>query len=387
VPGYSNGFFKASSTAGWSFVPAAANSPAYYSTQGFAWVNGYKIGFPAKLPVAANASVFVKGALRLNPWVSIAGTLAAAWLAQQGVEWLQGQWVGPVRPWEAVQHTQYPECGSCSATDINCLKDLFPRNYFRHWTGSCQVPAGAWVEWSQRGTIDGRVGWEARVHWPDGRVDDAGVVYVPSYETVRGPMREGDWDALPDPLPSVGRELPDVAYSPQGAPVARPQYDFAPVTQPVGQPYLRPDGSTWQPKASITPDGDGVIVEIGDVPVTDPSGAPVQNPEYVPQQVTRVQDDKSPDQKPDPDFCEKHPESLGCMPPGSLSDSVPKSTVPLSFAPESVPLPSGCPGDIPVLGHALSFGPACDAMRMLRPLVVGAASLVAAFIVVGAFRD
>jgi hypothetical protein len=391
VPGYSNGFFKAAASAGWSFVPAAANSPAYYSTQGFAWVNGYKISVPAKLGVAANAATFVKGALRLSPWVSIAGTLAAAWLAQQGVEWLQDQWQINTIAWVPVAHTQYPECGSCANTDIGCLKDLFVRNYFRNRRGSCEVPAGAYATWRKQWTNDRRKeGWAANVYWPAGWYENVGIVYLPDDQPVKAPMTQADWDSLPDPVPSVGPELPDVAYSPQGAPVNKPQYDFAPFTQPVGQPYLRPDGSTWQPKASVTPDGDGVIVEIGDVPVTDPNGSPVQNPSYQPQQVTRVQDDttqKSPDQQPEPDFCEKHPQSLGCLPPGSLSDTVPRSTVSLSFAPETVPLPSGCPGDIPVLGRALSFAPACEAMQMLRPLVIGAASLVAAFIVVGAFRD
>jgi hypothetical protein len=180
------------------------------------------------------------------------------------------------------------------------------------------------------------------------------------------------------------------------------------------------------------PDGDGIIIEINDVPLTNPSTNPSTDPSTNPSTnpatdpatnpstnpstnpatdpatnpstnpatdpatnpstspSTNPNNDtpgQNPNQSQDKDFCEKHPDSLACLPPGSLSDQVPKNTVPLNFSPEPVSLPSGCPADIPVLGQALSFAPACQAMEMLRPFVIGAASLIAGFILVGAFRD
>jgi hypothetical protein len=435
VQGYSNGFFKAVSNAGWSFVSAANDS--HYLTQAKAWVSGREITMPAKLRIAANAPRYAVSAMRLHP-LALVGTLALGWLLENGIRWDESthEWTAPQTGWEIWWFEARPECGSCDSTDLGCLKNLVQASYLKHWFGSCNAQVDCHFQWGQ-GIYDGTPAWWVAF------VGSAcsGGQYAIRQKTGQAvgsrPATDEDFDNLPNPIPRIGPELPVAPYSPQGVPVEEPQYDFQPFTQPLGQPYLRPDGSTWQSYVSVSPDGDGVIVEVGDKKIKEPNGAPVQDPSstYQPQPAPQVSPNPNPNpsQNPNPnsnpnaqpggqpgsqpgsqpggqpggqpgnndqgqgngnsqqqqpeDFCQKHPDSLSCLPPGSLSDQVPKNSFSLNFSPEPVSLPSGCPQDIPVLGQSLSFGPACDAMVMLRPLLIGAASLVAGFIVVGAFKD
>jgi len=77
--------------------------------------------------------------------------------------------------------------------------------------------------------------------------------------------------------------------------------------------------------------------------------------------------------------CEKNPKAIGCMDAGDPPDGdVPKSSVTVSYTPESVDLPSGCPADIDLGdGHVLSYGRICDSMTAIRPFVIACALLLA----------
>ncbi|WP_425315633.1 virulence factor TspB C-terminal domain-related protein [Sulfurimicrobium lacus] len=58
-----------------------------------------------------------------------------------------------------------------------------------------------------------------------------------------------------------------------------------------------------------------------------------------------------------------------------------------SYTPEAAAFSGSCPAPLSVLGRSLSFQPACDAMSLIKPLILGLASLMAGYILIGAFRE
>lgn len=375
VPGYSaaSGGYRA---AAGSFTMAAANSG--FIQPAVATVAGKPITVSATLRMAANAGQFAKNAMRLNPW-AIAGTLAAGYLADQLMQWDE-----PSQQWQktsgwslsyADPYGVYPISG---ATCVHAHSAATPN------MASCYVITGS-------GYADSGVGGCPAVPCPDGSCNGAGsweTDYMTKWEPKSpfpagclspapgyAPATQSDWDALPDPLPVVAPELPYAPYMPDGVPVDAPNYDFVPFSAPLGQPYTKPDGSTVQPMAKVSPNGDSITVDTYDQPLTTPDGQPVTNP--------------TPQDTPEParDPCLDNPDRLGCMNAGSDNFTVPKNTINFSFVPESSVLPAGgCPAPISVLGQSISYQPACNAMSMIRPVVLGMASIMAAFILVGAFK-
>lgn len=371
VPGYNAAAGTYRAAAG-SFTMAAANSG--FIQPSIVNVGGKPITVPASLRMAANAGTLAKSAMRLNPWL-LAGSLALPWLLDQNVEWDGSQWMkstpdtAPVsgRYW----YSSYSGAGTCwGGTSGNCsweqAHDQTKAGFMavNPWATSCGwgSPSGSSTSWNDTLYCNGY----------------ATTFTFTGYGTNPGqsePMTPGDWDALPDPLPAIAPELPYAPYMPEGAPVDAPEFDFAPFNVPIGEPYTKPDGSTYQPSASVSPNGDTVTIDTYDQPLTDTQGQPVPNP--TPQDTP----------EPQPDPCEQNPDRLGCMNAGSDNFTVPKSTINFSFTPEADVLGGGgCPAPISVLGHSLSYQPACDAMSMIRPVVLGMASIIAAYILFGAFR-
>lgn len=365
VPGYSSAAGVYRVPAG-SFTMAAANSgfiqPAVTS------VAGKPITVPASLRMAANAGQFAKNAIKLNPY-AIAGTLAAGWLIDQGLQWAEDnqQWEKFVPP-DAVG-------GHPALSDSSWICSL---NGQTGTASSCAAAAG----WSQSTWPVVQVTIIQTTPTPAANAEcsDGAATYVcaslsrpAGYIPPRNPF--DDWAALPDPLPVVAPELPYAPYMPDGVPVDAPNYDFSPFSAPLGQPYTKADGSTAQPMAKVSPNGDSVTVDTYDQPLTTPDGQPSPNP--------TPQDTPEPDRDP----CLDHPERLGCMNAGSDNFTVPKNSINFTFTPEASFLPSGgCPAPISVLGQSISYQPACDAMSMIRPVVLGMASIMAAYILLGAFK-
>jgi len=192
---------------------------------------------------------------------------------------------------------------------------------------------------------------------------------------VKTPATTATWDALPDPTGTVGAELPTAPYLPDGAPVNPPQY--ATGNYPHGAPYKAPDGSTVQPMASVTNNSTinnhSVTVETYNITTHDAAGAPVADP--VPEVTGET-----------PTECESNPDAIGCQSLGEFDHPIPKSSHVFTFSPESVDIVGQYPADIAILGSALSFAPACGAMTTIKPIVVGSAALVAAFILFGGMR-
>lgn len=349
VPGYSGGNF--SSPVG-SFSMTAANDgfikPAVVN------VGGKPITVPATLRMAANAGQLAKNAMKLNPW-AIAGTLAAGWLLDEGLEYLDSQW-----------QKQVPDYGDsflCSATSIPgswCTGYFADIEVFTDWAVT-NPPWPGCVNTKNWNDAPGYHGWDCSSPAP----------------IVSTPANQDDWDALPDPLPVVAPELPYAPYI-EGAPVDAPEYDFVPFSAPLGDPYTKPDGSTAQPMAKVSPNGDSVTVDTYDQPLTDTNGDPVPNPQ--PQDTP----------EPAPNHCEENPNSIGCAQFGDIPapDALPTAEIPASTSVVPIGGPGVCPASITTskFGLTWSYQPICDFASAVRPFVLGFAWLGFAYIVAGTVR-
>lgn len=355
VPGYSAASGSYRAPAG-SFTMAAANSG--YIQPAVANVGGKPITVPAKMRMAANAGQFAKNAMKLNPW-GIAGTLAAAWLLDQGMEWLNGQWSLGTKQFTST-------LGGCEGPMSKGAMEACWNAHPSNWQGFNFT-----IQWNS----EYAAWWMYRNGAP---YSNLGTVTTPR------PATDDDWAALPDPLPAVAPELPFAPYMPDGAPVEAPGYDFAPFNTPLGAPYTKPDGSTSQPMASVSPNGDSITVDTFDQPLTDTSGNPLPSPQ--PQDTP----------EPQPSQCEKHPETLGCATLGSAPDST-LTTEQKSIA-QITPITGGalgasgqCPAPLTTsfMGTPISFSydMPCQAASMLRPLILALAWLSAGVIFIGGVRQ
>lgn len=370
VPGYSSGRFT--SPAG-GFTMSPANDA--YLKPSVVNVGGKAITVPATLRMAANAGQFAKDAMRLNPW-AIAGTLAAGYLLDQLLQWNEG-----TQSWESVPSI-YP--GGTVSQSNACL-NMSPGQYARDsalnrivhmphpplpTSAPCVAPYSPFASCSQA----------AEPYYQPGNMPYTVCMNPTSANQPfpNQPYPDSSWPALPDPLPDVAPELPYAPYMPEGAPVDAPSFDFAPMDVPVGEPYTKPDGSTHQPMAKVSPNGTGVTIDTYDMPLTDTAGQPVPNP--TPSDTT----------EPPPNHCEQNPNTIGCSEYGNAGavETIPTTTIaaPVNVAP--VGTGGVCPADVVTtrFGITWSYQPICDFASAVRPFVLGFAWLSFAFVVAGAVR-
>lgn len=321
-------------------------------------VGGRPVTIPATLRAAANAGNIAKNALRLNPGL-IVGTLAASWLADQGMEWIDGQ------GWHFSDSNAIP-----SSLESNCVADCAS-------AGWCTAPAVEIVPDSNGVPL-----YMCRGYWSFYGNRYNVMNYGPVSPQIR-PATPEDWDALPDPLPALAPELPYAPYLPEGVPVEEPE--FAPQIVPLGLPYTAPDGSTWQPKADIQPAGDGKVrVRTYDDPLTDPQGNPV--PSGTPPKET-----ETPQEPPKiPDICVDHPDVAACAKQGDVPapDVIPTHTINFSTVFSPIGGSGSCPADVTTsrFGITWSYQPICDFASAIRPIVVAFAWLGFAFIIVAGLK-
>lgn len=354
VSGYSAGSYSA--PAG-TFTTAA--NAASYGASGVTQVAGKAVTVPATLRMAANAGQIAKNAMRLNP-AGLIGTLAAGWLLNEGLEYLNDQW-------NITDTAVGAGFALCQGSTGHTGDPGFVRPYIEA-LGANRTDSPMWFDGSTSGRFDYKITTGAYAGYVLGYMNCLNPV------PATRPATDDDWDALPDPLPVVAPELPYAPYI-EGAPVDAPEYEFAPFSTPIGDPYAKPDGSTAQPMASVSPNGDAVTIDTYDLPLTDSAGQPVAAP--VPEDTP----------EPEPDPCAENPGRIGCMQAGT-SDGylLPVESVSLSFAPEAAVISGSCPAPISVLGQSMSFQPACDAMGMIKPLVLALAGVMVGFMVINTLR-
>jgi len=376
VPGYSGGNFSAPSG---SFSMNAANDG--FIKPATATVSGKPITVPASMRMAANAGNFAKNAMRLNPW-AIVGTLAAGYLADHLLQWDEDS-----QSWQSVPAI-YPG-GTVSQSNACTLME--PGQYARDaalnrivWmpqppyptSAPCPAPYSPFASCSSA----------TQPYYQPGNMPYTVCINPSSANQPfpNEPFPDSAWDGLPDPLPIVGPELPDAPYMPGGVPVDAPEYDFVPFTTPVGYPYERPDGSTAQPMAKVSPNGDQVTVDTYDQPLTDANGDPVPS---APPEDTPEPQPESPTQ------CDKYPNSLGCAELGTVDDSVipTESRSIASIAPVTVGGAGSCPEPLTAdfMGQTVSFSydMPCQFATSLKPLILAIAWLSAGLIFIGGVRQ
>lgn len=326
-------------------------------------VGGKAITVPATMRMAANAGNYAKSMMRLNPYLLV-GTLALGWLIENQMILEDG-----VLMYTPSEYTFTSAGAGCNnplpqSQFEACVRSSAPAYY--NFTFTYDYPAAS-----------------VCVH----RDGDAGCWYFGQIFAATGtprPATEQDMLALPDPLPVIAPELPSAPYMPEGVPVDPPEYDFVPFSVPLGQPYTKPDGSTAQPMAKVSPNEELITVDTYDEPLTDPNGNPLADP--APQDTP----EPVPEQKTD---CEKFPESLGCAQLGTASD-VPIGTESRSIAaiaPVSVGGAGACPSPLTAsfMGQTVSFSydMPCQFATSLKPLILAIAWLSAGLIFIGGVRQ
>lgn len=408
VPGLSGGVYKPLS------VPALTG--ANFSATGQVLVNGRFVPIPGYIPPAPTATQAARTSLWLNPW--LVGASLLAWAGDAGLHsdsvdgWkkttsapLTAPWVQPTYPnspdgivsayaMRSNQGCPSPSSGyvETAAACINgygaqgggCQCCIF---YPEHYNGQNQlVPKQPIAGYSTDPSSFASNGPEyppedgCPAGYSGGKAGtDCNLVDPMAAGETTAPATQADFEALPPPPATALAEL-----APQvGVPVDDPVYSPADVA--IGEPYTRADGSTAQPRAKISPAGNGeVYVDTYKMPLTDSTGAPVANP--------APQDTQEP-QPPAPTQCDKYPNSLGCANLDSpLSEDLQtQARGPSLITPVSLGGSGSCPAPLTatVMGHVveMSFDPLCQYANALRPLVLALAWLSAGVLFIGGVRN
>lgn len=383
VPGYtatSAGFTPSvGQLKGWAAGSFDASTMGYSGT-GHVSVGGKPLTIPAKVPLASTAGNIVKNAMRVTP-MGLAGTLAAGWLLDQGMEWAEDHWQvsEPIPPGNSYpfdqtwghMDTAVSECyGSASLCSVEASVIAPVKHYYADSANHTVEYVGP-----QSYCTGGRL-YRVRFTSAYGNSTDQNTCPTgnPAPSGTR-PATQEDWDNLPDPSPVVGPELPTAPYMPNGAPVGTPQYTSGRYN--VGEPYQAADGSTKQTVAQVTNNNDNrVTITTNETTIINAAGEPVADPVPEPSETEMSE-------------CEKNPNAIGCAEFGT-ADSVEVPTVEVPVNPTVTPIggPGQCPADVvsPVFGITWSYQPVCDFAADIRPLIIGFAWLAFAYIVAGTIR-
>jgi len=135
-------------------------------------------------------------------------------------------------------------------------------------------------------------------------------------------------------------------------------------------------------------------------PVTHPIPGPTSPLPNVPAPAPGDAPDPEPDPNAPPqpassvnpifDLCSKFPNLIFCAKLEQDENQPENDTINFDYqiTPDFDPFSGGgCPGPISIPGGELSYQPACDAMQMIRPLVIGLAWLMAGYILVGVMKE
>lgn len=163
----------------------------------YAIPSGTAFGFtgPVTLTPAVTAGEAVKAALQGSPGAP--GTLAEGWLANRGMGWTAGEWLKTTATYCAYWGGVLG-CGSDPASSASAWLAIAGGPWYG--TPSCNGDA-----------LSGNCHWTLPFFSGD-------IPYFrDSVQTV--PAVPGDWDALPDPIPAAGAELPYAPYMPSGVAV------------------------------------------------------------------------------------------------------------------------------------------------------------------------
>lgn len=381
-------------------------------------IGGKWINIPGYVPPASTAAQAARISLFQNPWLigaALLGWSNDAGLGSDGSRWTKSSGPLPFAPWQmpvlpemspdgvtslmAQRGNQCPASGGaiepyqqCIATygSQNCLPSApclcclhYPQHVHNGQTVSTQ-PVGAYGRTQPNpGLLTGGyedyhngcpAGYSGGAPGVDCQLTDPDAA-----ESESRPATQDDFAALPAPPVQALAEL-----APQvGVPVDDPVYE--PVDVDIGTPYTKPDGSTAQQRAKISPSGNGEVwIDTYEQPVTDSQGNPVPN-------APPVDTPEPPAEQPTQ--CDKYPDTLGCARLGSIPDG----TLPIEnrsialIQPVDIGNAGQCPAPMTATIGGMtiewSFDPLCQYATALRPLVLALAWLSAGVIFIGGVRN
>lgn len=358
-------------------------SKSYGSTGSFN-VGGKSMSVPNKIPLVAGAADLAKKGMRLNPY-ALAGSLALPWLIDQGMEWMEEQ-----KEWQKFQapEGEYPLgkkwktdwCGVCGSSSTGCdiesaLRDhiacVYPTSTFVGYELISSSPTNRFYKITRKASTGTNYLVDSTLR----------ITNTPAPTGEMVPATDTDWDGLPDPIPTVGGELPTAGYMPKGAPVNAPTYDFAPYSAPTGEPYKKPDGSTVQPMVTVSPNITNITYNTYNQTTHNAAGEPV---------VDAPPSDENADEVKDP--CDSNPDRAGCVDLGTPTDDqvIPRVEVPLTFEPVAIQQDATCPAPMTVSAFGksipISYDGACTYASGLKPIVIAVAYLSALLIIFGVPR-
>jgi hypothetical protein len=407
------GYAQVSPPSGWSVVNnqfvyrAAANDVSFVNgvrgaASGVINVGGRAVTMPAAYRFAANAGQFVARAAFINPlWFVAAGVAYGAYSYFQsgGFEVVDGVWNQKTGGIECLSG-----CFTYSSTDGRGTStgELYSKQKVADavlaltCTYSSVCGLGAHVVWvnpdvfsitySQYGSVYEyfRRSIVSKSTPPYNTVKYSPVPQEQFESTMGGlPFPNGFPQKWPTPLPV---ELP--ILNPSADPVPVPQ----PLRAPQGEPQLVPNSNPQQWKTPVvdlvpSPTVDNpwrVDVQPKDIVKTDASPLPDTAPVPVTPPAGETPVEKT------PDLCEKNPDILACAKPDfDTPDSDPLDTKdkPISIAPDtgwgSDNAACPAPRHLAFSNVEFTFTTYCDFMSGIRPVVIAAAWLAAAFILLG----
>lgn len=376
-------------TAG-SFASNNGNVSVGFTTQ----VAGQNVTMPAIMRFAANVGQFAVTAVRGSPGVLL-GTAVLAWLAQEGINYVNGQFVKNVDPAGQIGGGFDFSCGgyvgpitaaaaqTCAAiggwgtiSEIEYIEQTpgSPTTGYLIRAKSSKFAGGPW----------GVAVFSYRPTCPAGTTNN-GTQCVGAAV----PAGQADWDAVAaKPLPEAVKQ--ELAGKGVPLPLQNPEFDPIPQTVPLSNPYPKPGGQpgeTVRDVAKVTPaPNEQVKIEPVVEPVTGPNGDPITptNPDG------STNPDAASEEKPD--FCIENPDALACWKEGEPENAeLEKVTAGTSITPVNIGGGGSCPDSKTVnymgANLVISFTPICTAAGWIHPIVIALAWLSAGFILVGAFKQ
>lgn len=346
------------------------------------------VEIPAQWGLASKAPSIALQAVRLAPQALFYGAVAT-WLAQYGLEWVEGQWKKKQTfegnlEWCGT-HSDWCQGGWAISKESAC-------NAYAAWYKSVSGTCTGGVKVNYRGTVANN-GCVLESEYCPGA--GSGWVYLRTAslmsrnpENTSAVATEADFEHVNSALLMPDDAANDLAKKGVALPLKNPVPEGQPYKDvAIGAPYIDPvTGKRYQDYARITPSADGQTAKVETFKQEiDSAGNPATN--------STTGQPQAPE-KPDPDMCEKNPEASGCKPLDEVPDSELKnkdvglSLVPVpGFGPSSGSCPSPqalfSAGGQAVTWDWQSF---CSFSLGIRPVVLAFAWLAAIMIVVGVAR-
>lgn len=362
--------------------PGAAFSGFAYNAGLTGTVGGRAFTAPATWRMAANGGQFALGLVRASPSRLVAGAVAA-WLLEEGIEWINGQFVKKtvLAPYAV---------GRCTGSGLPpaYAAGLPVDNYaYESCIGTIKVKLEAAYPAEMPITFNSLSGLQLRWnHKSSSSLWNVGT-FTQTGTATPDPVYEPATDADFAPLPGKITDAVATQLAPYGLPLQNPQVDTSPIHLPASDPYFDPTtNSYWRQVVVVTPSstGETAEAETGKEPV-DEAGNPITDPETG-EPVTP---------KEETDHCKENPDSLGCLDVGEPEDNDLQEQqrdiagiAPVGgFGADN----ASCPADetYTVRGGfqvAMSYGPICQMATSFRPVIIGFAWVTALLIFFGIYR-